>query len=85
MPMFENHFEIMNYDFLNRMSIVEAIVAIIFGMVLPTWDVYSDIALSHSFISRKVCTWEDYVREYKDGVEPPVNQTIGKFIDLLNV
>ena len=59
---------------------VEALVLILFGIVLPTLDVGSDIAFSHSFLSRKLCTWEDYVRDYKDGIEPPVNQTIGEFI-----
>ena len=64
------------------MPIVEAIVLLIFGIVLPSWDVGSDIALSHSFLSTEPCnlTWEEYVRDYKDGVEPPVNQTIGEFI-----
>ena len=62
------------------MPIVEAIVLLIFGIVLPTLDVGSDIKLSHSFLSTKVCnlTWEEYVRDYKDGIEPPINQTIGK-------
>ena len=59
---------------------VEALVLILFGIVLPTLDVGSDIKLSHSFLIQKCSTWEDYVRDYKDGVEPPVNQTIGEFI-----
>ena len=59
---------------------VEALVLILFGIVLPTWDVGSDIAFSRSFLIQKCPTWEDYVRDYKDGVEPPVNQSIGKFI-----
>ena len=64
------------------MPIVEALVLILFGIVLPTWDVGSDIALSHSFLSTKPCflPWEEYVRDYKNGVEPPVNQNIGEFI-----
>ena len=64
------------------MPIVEALVLILFGIVLPSWDVGSDIAFSHSFLSTKPCnfTWEYYIRDYKDGIEPPVNQTIGEFI-----
>ena len=46
------------------MPIVEAIVLLIFGIILPSWDVGSDIAFSHSFLSTKPCnfTWVDYVR-----------------------
>ena len=62
------------------MPIVEAVVLILFGIVLPTWDVGSDIALSHSFLSRKLCNWEEYIIGYKDGIEPSVNQSIGEFI-----
>ena len=64
------------------MTIVEALVLVLFGIVLPTWDVGSDIALSYSFISTKQCdlTWEEYVREYRNGIEPLVVQNIGRFI-----
>ena len=65
------------------MPIVEAFVLLIFGIILPTWDIGSDITLSHSFLSTKPpCnfTWEYYIREYRKGVEPPVNQNIGEFI-----
>ena len=59
---------------------VEALVLFAIGIALPTWDVGSDITLSYSFLVERNCTtWEDYVRDYKDGIEPPVNQTIGKF------
>ena len=64
------------------MQIVEALVLFVFGILLPTWDVGSDVALSHSFITTKICelTWREYVRDYRNGVEPPVNQSIGKSI-----
>ena len=62
------------------MSIVEALVLLVFGIVLPTLDVGSDIALSRSFLIQKCPTWEDYVKDHKNGVEPPVNQDIGEFI-----
>ena len=64
------------------MPIVEALVLFAFGVVLPTWDVGSDITLSRSFLSAKECnfTWEYHIREYRNGAEPPVNQSIGKFI-----
>ena len=64
------------------MTIIEALVLVLFGIVLPTWDVGSDIALSYSFISTKQCdlTWEEYVREYRNGIEPLVVQNIGRFI-----
>ena len=64
------------------MQIVEALVLFVFGILLPTWDVGSDVALSHSFITTKICelTWREYVRDYRNGVEPPVNQNIGEFL-----
>ena len=51
-----------------------------FGIVLPTWDVGSDIALSYSYFCTKVCTWDDYIWDYKNGVKPPVNQNIGESV-----
>ena len=37
------------------MSITDALILIAFGIILPTWDVASDIAFSHSFLSIKPC------------------------------
>ena len=51
-----------------------------FGIVLPTWDVGSDIALSYSYFCTKVCTWDDYIWDYKNGVKPPVDQNIGESV-----
>ena len=67
------------------MPIVEAIFLFAFGVLLPTLDVGSDIKLSRSFLTQKCTTWEDYVRDYRNGVEPPVNQKIGEFsLNLFN-
>ena len=68
------------------MPIVEALVLVVFGIALPTWDVGSDIALSHSLFSKKPCNitrqggWEYYVREYHNGIEPPIDNVTGKSI-----
>ena len=74
------------------MPIVEALVLVVFGIALPTSDVGSDITLSHSFFSKKPCGiisdwkfvgdwkggWEYYVREYLNGIEPPIDNATGK-------
>ena len=60
------------------MSIVEALILVLFGIALPTWDVGSDINFSRSFLMQKCYSWADYVRDYKNGLEPHVNQSIGK-------
>ena len=67
---------------------------VVFGIALPTSDVGSDITLSHSFFSKKPCGiisdwkfvgdwkggWEYYVREYLNGIEPPIDNATGKLI-----
>ena len=70
------------------MPIAEALVLVVFGIALPTWDVGSDIALSHSFFSKKPCNitlqggWEYYVREHLNGIEPPFDNATGKLISI---
>ena len=70
------------------MPIVEALVLVVFGIALPTWDVGSDIALSHSLFSKKPCNitrqggWEYYVREHLNGIEPPFDNATGKLISI---
>ena len=61
------------------MSKAEAVILLLFGIILPSWDVASDLLLSFSFISSKPCsmTWNDYIRDYKSGIEPITNQEIG--------
>ena len=46
------------------MSIIDALVLFVFGFVLPTWDVCSDIALANSFFIKKPCGWENYILDY---------------------
>ena len=54
---------------LYRMPAIEALILFLFGIALPTWEVGSDIALAHSFFSKKPCTWEDYVGDHKNDVD----------------
>ena len=67
------------HNFWNRMPIVEALVLFVFGVILPTWDVGSDIALSHSFFVQKCPLWDDQKR-YND--VPTGN---GKSFNLFNL
>ena len=51
------------------MSIIDALLLVVFGIVLPIWDVGSDIALAQTFFSKKPCTWENYIIHYNNIID----------------
>ena len=48
------------------MTTVDALMTFLFGICLPSWDVYSDIALSYSFWSTRCHTFDSslYYEKY---------------------
>ena len=63
----------------NKMPLMEAIVLSMFGIILPTWDVWSDVSLSYKMMVTKICSWDDYVENFFNGIEPTYNFEIGNF------
>ena len=59
------------------MPVGDALILVFFGILLPSWDVYSDIALSYTLITPKVCSWDGYVKLYKNGIEPAIDPERG--------
>ena len=68
-----------NSNFQNKMPFMEAIVLFMFGIILPTWDVWSDVSLSYKMMVTKICSWDDYVENFFNGIEPTYNFEIGNF------
>ena len=64
-----------------KMPIIQAILAFLFGIVLPTCDIFTDMRLSMILIRPKNCsfTWKHYLHEFKNGTEPLKNQEIGEY------
>ena len=69
-----------NSNIQNKMPFMEAIVLSMFGIILPTWDVWSDVSLSYKMMVPKICSWDDYVENYFNGIEPSYNFEIGNLI-----
>ena len=61
----------------DKMPVGDALILVFFGILLPSWDVYSDIALSYTLITPKVCSWDGYVKLYKNGIEPAIDPERG--------
>ena len=59
------------------MTFLVALTLWIFSILLPTWDVASDISLSYTLMIPKICSWKDYVEQYMGGKLPPLNFEIG--------
>ena len=68
-----------NSNIQNKMPFMEAMVLSMFGIILPTWDVWSDVSLSYKMMVPKICSWDDYVENYFNGIEPSYNFEIGNF------
>lgn len=64
----------------DKMPVGDALILVFFGIFLPSWDVYSDIALSYTLITPKVCSWDLYVKIYKDGIEPKIDHKRGNIL-----
>ena len=74
--LFDKYFFI-RWDSEDKMPIGDALILVFFGILLPSWDVYSDIALSYTLITPKVCSWDGYVKLYKNGIEPAIDPERG--------
>ena len=61
----------------DKMPVGDALILVFFGIFLASWDVYSDIALSYTLMTPKVCSWDGYVKLYKNGIEPVIDPERG--------
>ena len=54
------------------MKLTDACLLILFGIILPSWDVSSDVVFSYKMIVPKKCnlTWEDYGLNHGTGMHP---------------
>ena len=43
------------------MSMVDALVTFLFGVCLPSWDVYSDVGLAYRFLTNRCHTFKSYL------------------------
>ena len=53
------------------MKLTDACLLILFGIILPSWDVSSDVLFSYKMIVPKKCnlTWEDYDLNHEIGMD----------------
>ena len=65
-----------------KMPFVQAIMSFLFGIVLPTCDIFTDMRLSMILLQPKNCsfTWNHYLQEFKNGTEPHINKKIGEHL-----
>ena len=65
-----------------KMPFVQAIMSFLFGIVLPTCDIFTDMRLSMILLQPKNCsfTWNHYLQEFKNGTEPLKNKKIGEHL-----
>ena len=63
------------------MSMVDALVTFLFGVCLPSWDVYSDVRLAYRFLTNRCHTFKSYLyyekyHQWKRWKCPTTNQYI---------
>ena len=69
-----------------KMPFVQAIMSFLFGIVLPTCDIFTDMRLSMILLQPKNCsfTWNHYLQEFKNGTEPLIIDEIGEYLLFTN-
>ena len=65
-----------------KMPILQAMMSFLFGIVLPTCDIFTDMRLSMTLLQPKNCsfTWNVYLQKFKNGTEPHIIKEIGEYL-----